>query len=105
MTNDNPIMLHHMPTPFGVAAGDALKKRLTWLALFRLAAVPLLLGGALALGRGLSPTEQLASWPGVLILAIPCVLTLVYALLVRYWPAYRVQAYLQMTGDIFLVTG
>ncbi len=94
-----------MPTPFGVAAGDALKKRLTWLALFRLAAVPLLLGGALALGRGLPPTVQLASWSGVMIIAIPCALTLVYALLARYSPAYCVQAYLQMIGDIFLVTG
>jgi len=94
-----------MPTPFGVAAGDALKKRLTWLALFRLAAVPLLLGGALALGPGLPPTVQLASWTGVMIMAIPCALTLVYALLARYSPAYHVQAYLQMTGDIFLVTG
>src|SRR6266545_4194402 len=98
-------MFHHMPTPFGVAAGDALKKRLTWLALFRLAAVPLLLGGALALGRGLPPTVQLASWTGVLIMAIPCALTLIYALLARYSPAYRVQAYLQMIGDVFLVTG
>lgn len=90
-----------MPTPFGIAAGGALRKRLTWLALFRLAAVPLLLGGALALGG----VVQLASRPGVMIIAIPCALTLVYALLARYSEAYRVQAYLQMIGDIFLVTG
>jgi len=97
-------MYHRNPAPFTITASDTLKKRLTWLVLLRLAAVLLLLGAALALDRFSPQTGQLASRLSVM-LFITCGLTLLYALLVRFSASYRAQAYLQMTGDILLVTG
>jgi two-component system sensor histidine kinase PilS (NtrC family) len=70
---------------------------------FRLAAVLVLLGTSLTLGKFSSPVE-LTPRLGAMI-AVTCGLTLIYALLVRFSRSYGAQAYLQMTGDIFLVTG
>lgn len=76
------------------------------LILIRLAAVLLLLGTAFAMDQLLPSRVPLASRLGtvILITIATCVLTCLYTALVYFWSAYRVQAYLQITGDIILIT-
>ncbi len=83
---------------------ELLKKRLTWLALLRLAATLLLVGAAFMLDRPGSSVGQMGAWLIAIVVLTSC-LSLFYALLLRLSDNYRVQAYIQMIGDIFLVTG
>jgi two-component system sensor histidine kinase PilS (NtrC family) len=85
-------------------AGEMLRKRLTWIVLFRLAAVLLLLGAALMLDR-LSPTPGRLTVRLSAMITATCGLSVFYALILRFLESYRVQAYLQMVGDILIVTG
>jgi two-component system sensor histidine kinase PilS (NtrC family) len=90
--------------PIGGTADEMLRKRLTWLIVFRLAAVIVLLGAAFLLDRLSPPTLQLASRLSVMIFTVGG-LTLFYTACLRFSVSYRLQAYWQMTGDILLVTG
>ncbi len=83
---------------------ELLKKRLTWLVLLRLAATLLLVGAAFMLDRPGSSASQIGTRL-IAIVVLTCCLSLFYALLLRLSDSYRVQAYIQMSGDIFLVTG
>lgn len=89
-----------------MTAEDAIRKRLLRLILIRLAAVLLLLGTAFAMDQLLPSRVPLASRLGtvILITIATCVLTCLYTALVYFWSAYQVQAYLQITGDIILIT-
>ncbi len=100
-------MNYRLSSPFWLSADDNLRKRLTRLIVIRLAAVPLLLGSVFVV-------EQL--WPSkgrlvaglniiVTITIMTCGLTCVYGLLLRFWSAHRWQSYLQIAGDILLITG
>ena len=97
-------MYQRTQASFGMAASEMLRKRLSWLVLFRLAAAALLLGAAFLLDR-LSPQAGPMTSRLSVMTAVTCTLTLCYALLLRLSDSFRVQAYFQMAGDILLVTG
>lgn len=80
-----------------------LARRLSWLLLARLGAILLLLAAGFAIDR-LIPVSQLTAQLG-LVAAVTFALTLFYALMLRFSNSYRAQSYIQMFGDILLVSG
>lgn len=95
-------MARHKPDRTTSDSNARLRRRLAWLVLARVGAVLLLLGAGVGIDR-LFPVSQLAARVA-LVTAVTFGLTLVYALLLRFSTSYRAQAYLQMLGDIVLVT-
>lgn len=96
-------MAPNKPNKMTIEGSARLKRRLSWLLLARLGAMLLLLGAGVAIDR-IIPVSQLTAQMG-LVAAVTFALTLCYALLLRFSASYRAQAYLQMFGDILLVTG
>jgi two-component system sensor histidine kinase PilS (NtrC family) len=99
-------MNHRLAMPFWMTADDTLRKRLTRLILIRLGAVLLLLGTVFAMDQLLPSRGQLVSRLStiVIITLITCGLTCLYTLLLHFWSAHRIQAYIQIAGDILLIT-
>jgi two-component system, NtrC family, sensor histidine kinase PilS len=96
-------MAPNKPTKTTCEGGARLRRRLSWLIVARLGAVLMLLGAGVAIDRVI-PVSQLTARVG-LVAAVTFALTLGYALLLRLSESCRAQAYLQMLGDIALVTG
>jgi two-component system sensor histidine kinase PilS (NtrC family) len=90
-------------TLWEMIAGDALRKRLIRLILIRLMAVLLLIFSLFTMDQVMPHRENRLSQLSAIIF-LTCGLTLVYALMIRFWKAYFVQAYIQVAGDILLVT-
>jgi two-component system sensor histidine kinase PilS (NtrC family) len=99
-------MTTRLSMPFWMTADDTLGKRLTRLILIRLGAVLLLFGAVLAMDQLLQWKGQLVSRLNILVIItlITCGLTCLYTLLLHVWSAHRAQAYLQIAGDIVMIT-
>ncbi len=84
---------------------EAIKLRLQWYTLVRPLAILAFLIAPFLIARMMAVTvlEPLIE-SSFLLFGIVSVVTLFYAILLRFFNYYRIQAYLQMTGDVFLVT-
>ncbi|MFN0119602.1 MAG: two-component system sensor histidine kinase NtrB [Blastocatellia bacterium] len=83
---------------------ETLKNKLGRLILVRMTAMLLLLVSLLAIDHLWPAPGNLMSRLRLIIFAT-FGLTLLYALLAHYWKAHTIQAWMQVTGDVLLVTG
>lgn len=99
-------MHNRISMPFWMTADDTMRKRLTRLILVRLAAMLLLMGAVFAMDQVPSIRGHLTSHLStvVIITLITCGLTCVYTLMLYVWPGHRFQAWVQIAGDIVLIT-
>ena len=86
-------------------SSEAIKSRLQWYTLARPLAILVFLLAPFVIGKitivtALEPLIETS----FLLLGIVSGATFIYALLLRFSTHYRIQAYIQMTGDVFLVT-